>query len=160
MQLPCIQCKGSNPRHYCGRSYCPIIAKSEARFKVKERVGKQDFSGSSPSPFVGRYGYPFVNVGVLSVEERDSWVYDAPRYWADSDYDIQRVAGLRSALINSRFQPSMFMNLMFGSPTQLNFERNIKTYCTLMPLMVNGVLLLSLNNCALKSSRMKPTLLN
>ena len=27
---------------------------------------KEDFFGSSPAPFVGRYGYPYVNVGILA----------------------------------------------------------------------------------------------
>ncbi len=103
MHIPCIRCKGNNPQLYCGRTYCPIIAKSEALFKVKEKTTKQDFFGSSPSPFVGRFGYPRINVGVLSTEEQDSWVYDAPRYWAESNFEIPQIIDFRSALINSRF---------------------------------------------------------
>lgn len=103
MNIPCIKCKGNNPQVFCGRTYCPIVAKSEALFKVRKSA-KQDFFGSSPSPFVGRYGYPKINVGVLSVEEQDSWMYDAPRYWAAADMEIQQVVNYRSALINSRFR--------------------------------------------------------
>lgn len=104
MQIPCIRCKGSDPMRYCGRTYCPIIAKSNALFKVKEKTTKQDFFGSSPSPFVGRYGYPNINVGVLSVEEENSWEYDAPRHWAKSDFDIPKIIDYRSSLINSRMK--------------------------------------------------------
>ncbi|MFH1398540.1 MAG: Nre family DNA repair protein [Candidatus Woesearchaeota archaeon] len=100
--LACIQCKGNNPKRFCGRSYCPIIAKSEARFKVERKI-KDSFFGSSPSPFVGRFGYPNVNVGVLSVEERDSSEHDAPRFWAEHDYKIPKIVDLRSSLVNSQF---------------------------------------------------------
>jgi hypothetical protein len=103
MNVPCIRCKGNNPRLFCGRSFCPIIAKSEAMFKVRERTAKEDFSGSSPAPFVGRFGYPNVQVGILSVEEKDSGVYDAPRFWAGQNYEIPKIVDYRSALVNSRF---------------------------------------------------------
>jgi hypothetical protein len=104
MNINCIKCKGNNPQFFCGRSYCPIVAKSQAMFKVKDRLGKEDIFGSSPSPFVGRYGYPNVNVGILSVGEPDSSRYDAPRMWAESDYKIPQIVDLRSSLINSRFR--------------------------------------------------------
>ncbi|MBW2970526.1 Nre family DNA repair protein [Candidatus Woesearchaeota archaeon] len=103
MNIPCIKCKGSNPQYFCGRSFCPIIAKSEAMWKVGENNLKEQFAGSSPSPFVGRYGYPKVNVGVLSVDVADSAVYDAPRHWAEHNFGIQQIADYRSSLINSRF---------------------------------------------------------
>lgn len=103
MNIPCIKCKGNNPQLYCGRSFCPIIAKSEAMFKVKEKTAKEDFAGSSPAPFVGRFGYPHVHVGILSVEERDSSEYDAPRLWAGKDYEIPKIIDYRSSLVNSRF---------------------------------------------------------
>ncbi len=110
MNLPCIKCKGRNPEN-CGRSYCPIIAKSEAQFKVK-KPSKKDLFGSSPTPFVGRFGYPNVNVGVLSVED-DSSIYDAPRLWSTQDFDIPRIVDLRSSLVNSRFKVHIKGNSKF-----------------------------------------------
>ncbi len=107
----CITCKGKDPQRYCGRMYCPIFAKAESMFKINEKLTKKDFFGESPSPFVGRYGYPCVNVGILSPAISDSqrgseeiWQYDAPRYWAASDYSIPKIIDFRSSLINSRFR--------------------------------------------------------
>ncbi len=103
MKVQCVKCKG---RGFCGRTFCPLIAKSEAAFKIKERLGKEDFFGSAPAPFIGHYGYPNLNVGILSLQEnkQDAWLYDAPRYWAQHNYQIQQIIEYRSELVNSRFK--------------------------------------------------------
>ena len=69
-------------------------------------LDKSDFSSSSPAPFVGYYGYPNVNVGILSPAkiEKKAELYDAPRYWADHNFKIPEIVDLRSSLINSRFK--------------------------------------------------------
>ncbi len=103
MQPLCLKCKG---RGFCGRSFCPIYAKSQAIFKVEKILNKSDFASSSPAPFVGHYGYPNVNVGILSPAklEEDAELYDAPQYWADHNFKIPKIVDLRSSLINSRFK--------------------------------------------------------
>ncbi len=103
MQPLCLKCKG---RGFCGRSFCPIYAKSQAIFKVEKILNKSDFASSSPAPFVGHYGYPKVNVGILSPAklEEDAELYDAPQYWADHNFKIPKIVDLRSSLINSRFK--------------------------------------------------------
>lgn len=108
MRIPCIQCKGRNPAN-CGRTFCPITAKSEALFRVKNKLESESFFGSAPAPFVGRFGYPEVNVGILAPPEvsADAWLYDAPRYWAEHDYEIPQIIDLRSSLINSRFKANV-----------------------------------------------------
>lgn len=64
------------------------------------------FSGSSPTPFIGQYGYPRVNVGIMSpIEHQEqAWEYDAPRYWAKKGKQIADIVGYRTQLVNSRFQ--------------------------------------------------------
>jgi hypothetical protein len=103
MNIRCLQCKGSNPRRNCGREFCPIVAKSEATFRVSKSLTDKDFQGSSPAPFVGRFGYPNVNIGILSPPEikDNAWEYDAPRHWALHDYSIPQIIDFRSELINS-----------------------------------------------------------
>ena len=105
MRIPCIKCKGRNPAN-CGRTFCPIVAKSEALFKVKDKMNKEDFFGASPAPFVGRFGYPHINVGILSPPEQkpDAWLHDAPGHWSKEEFKIPQIIDLRSSLINSRFQ--------------------------------------------------------
>lgn len=101
MNICCVKCKG---RGFCGRSSCPHIMRSEAMFKVKP-ILEQDFQGESPAPFIGHYGYPYLNVGILSpFGEKDTWEYDAPRYWAESNYEIPKIVDFRSSLVNSRFK--------------------------------------------------------
>lgn len=106
MNIPCIKCKGATPLQSCGRTFCPIIAKSQALSKVKDKITSEDFFGSSPSVFVGHHGYPYVNVGILSPPEKDeeTWLYDAPSYWAEHNFQIPRIIDFRSSLINSRFK--------------------------------------------------------
>lgn len=106
MNIPCIKCKGSDPMHACGRSFCPIVAKSQAMFKVKPNIDKESFSGSSPNVFIGHNFYPNLYVGILSPPERkeDAWVYDAPAKWASDNLQIPEIMNYRSALINSRFR--------------------------------------------------------
>lgn len=101
--MRCVKCKG---RKQCGRSFCPIIAKSQARFQVKKVLTKENFEGSIPSVFVGHYGYPSVNVGMLGLGEvkDDAWEYDAPNHWSENDYSIDKVINFRSSLINSNFK--------------------------------------------------------
>ncbi len=99
----CIYCKGFHPNTE-GRTYCPVVIKTQSLFKVKEMLKSETFAGSSPAPFIGRMGYPEVNVGLLSIPEikEDAWLHDAPQHWASENFQIPKVAELRSTLVNSR----------------------------------------------------------
>ena len=69
-----------------------------------QKMKQKDFSGGAPAPFVGHYGYPNVNVGILAPPDiSDSWEYDAPKHWAAENYGVGDVVDLRSGLVNSRF---------------------------------------------------------
>ena len=116
MNVRCIKCQGKG---HCGRSFCPIYAKSEAMFKVRKEV-KEDFSGSAPNVFVGRYGYPNVNVGILSPSEQvgDAWLYDAPRHWAEKDFGIRKIIDYRSSLVNSRYKMDVKLRHKFLDVSQ------------------------------------------
>ena len=105
MHIPCLKCKGRDPARFCGRTFCPLIAKSMARFNVEKKLTKSDFFGASPAPFIGHYGYPNLNVGVLSPPDQPENIseYDAPRFWAEHNYQIPQIINFRSELINSRF---------------------------------------------------------
>ncbi|HLD40518.1 MAG TPA: hypothetical protein VJB13_05270 [Candidatus Nanoarchaeia archaeon] len=69
---------------------------------------KTDFQGSAPAPFIGRFGYPQVNVGVLSPQfSGDTSRYDSPRFWSSENAAIGNIASLRYGLVNSRTQASV-----------------------------------------------------
>ena len=100
MKVPCIKCKG---RRFCGRDFCPIYAKAEAMVKTVDLIEKEDFfANSPPSVFVGRIGYPKVNVGVLSPSQviENVWQYDNPRFWFNNNTSIKDIINFRSSLIN------------------------------------------------------------
>ncbi|MFH1503222.1 MAG: hypothetical protein ABIE36_01030 [Candidatus Diapherotrites archaeon] len=81
---------------------------AETGFKIKDlsKISRID-SISPPSVFVGsKLKYPLVNVGILSPlsKDEDAWLYDDAKYWAENNFGIEEVIGLRNSLINSRFQ--------------------------------------------------------
>jgi hypothetical protein len=66
--------------------------------RLQGKIGK-DFFGPSYSVFVGRYGYPRVNVGpMVAVEDRPS--LDSPNQWLNKDYSD--IVELRSLLLRSK----------------------------------------------------------
>ncbi|MFB6100795.1 MAG: hypothetical protein ABEK16_06005 [Candidatus Nanohalobium sp.] len=68
---------------------------------------KKHFQGKTPSVFIGSHNYPKVNTGVLSPQHLgSSEMMDSPREWYDSDFSIEKIASLRTSLVNSkkRFQ--------------------------------------------------------
>jgi len=64
---------------------------------------KQQFQGSAPAPFIGRFGYPNVNIGILSPQFTGEMErYDSPRLWAKNNFGIGEIAANRYSLVNSR----------------------------------------------------------
>lgn len=102
MNLRCIHCAGKG---VCGRSVCPIQQKINSQTKINQTF-KKDFFGASPNIFVGRFGYPDVNVGMLS-NENITKEYDNPGLWSKDNYQIPKLIDLRSSLINSRFKANV-----------------------------------------------------
>ncbi|MBI2651196.1 hypothetical protein HYX01_01890 [Candidatus Woesearchaeota archaeon] len=103
MQLPKYTVK-NHPLFNCGNVNCPICAKAYSMLKVKKIIAKENFSSDSVAPFVGRYNYPNINIGILTTpeEKEDAWLYDAPKYWAYNNFQIPQIIDFRSSLINSR----------------------------------------------------------
>jgi DNA repair protein NreA len=110
--MDCISCKG---KHYqqplvCGKQTCPIYSKTKL-FKSK-KLTKQEFLGTPPTVFVGRFNYPKINVGIVSTPEEtiNAEIYDDPRTWGKNKLPIEQVVDFRSSLINSRFQSEVKYN--------------------------------------------------
>ena len=96
----CLKCKGKG---YCGKP-CPILAKFNFLGKIKTQ-----FSGSSPPEiFVGRYGYPHVNAGILAPQETgDTEDFSLPENWHQKGLSIDEIMSLRSKLIYGRFKTTI-----------------------------------------------------
>ncbi len=84
------------------------ISPEEARRKLKSVMPsterKKRFQGSSPpSVFIGSHNYPKVNTGVLSPQHGGNpGKLDSPGDWYGEGYSIEKVASLRTSLVNSR----------------------------------------------------------
>jgi len=105
MQPQFKQHKGFDPLGDCGKGRCPVCARNNAIFRVKNTIQKEQFTSDGVAPFVGRYGYPYVNIGILAPPEQreDAWLYDAPKYWAAENFEIPKIVDFRSSLLNSRY---------------------------------------------------------
>ncbi len=105
MHIPFKKHANYDPLGDCGKGKCPLCARQIALLNVKSQITKENFSTDAVSPFVGRFGYPNINVGIMAPpqEKDDSWLYDAPKYWAVNNFEIPRIVDFRSSLLNSRY---------------------------------------------------------
>ncbi len=99
MDFSCPYCGGSRLYHLRN---CPKVY-SLVKKKQFNETSKKEYFGESPNVFIGRYGYPRVNVGFLSNNQVPKDI-DAPKLWSKKEYKIPKIVDLRSSLINSRFK--------------------------------------------------------
>ncbi len=104
MNIPFKRHEGYDPLGDCGKGKCPICARNQAQIKIASSLPGKQFQSDAISPFVGKFGYPCINLGILAPPkpQEDSILYDAPKYWAHKKYDIPAIVGFRSSLLNSR----------------------------------------------------------
>lgn len=88
--MHCIFCQSTEHNY----RNCP------SAFSTKKRSFKQNYTGETPNVFVGRHGYPKVNVGLLNTEEYNE--HDNPLLWSKEKYSIPKIVDLRSELVNAR----------------------------------------------------------
>ncbi len=79
----CLACRGG--KYLCGLAYCPIMV----RITLPSIEINNIIEGSTPpSIFVGRIGYPRVNVGpLLTPFNDDARIYDTPELWSNLKLD-------------------------------------------------------------------------
>jgi DNA repair protein NreA len=75
-------------------------------FEALDLDSNEFFGNSPPSVFVGRFGYPQVNVGVLSPvgSRKDAYLMDSPKDWVNLNLKDEDILRLRAQLVNSRFK--------------------------------------------------------
>ena len=77
---------------------------------------KKHFSGKSPDVLIGSFGYPFVNLGALSSEDK---VSSDPKDYLDANLNIDSILKERQSLINSKLVvPVRKLGLKFVEQTQ------------------------------------------
>jgi hypothetical protein len=97
----CVTCRG---RGFCKKP-CRIYK------KIKDFIPKTKthFSGNSPPEvFIGRYGYPHINAGILSPDfsevEDNIQEFSMPEIWHEKNLPISQVLSNRGKLIYGRFK--------------------------------------------------------
>lgn len=98
----CILCKGS--RDLCRKGRCELLDSINARFpQMRSAKRTKDLFGSSPPTlFVGRYGYPSVDVGPMLSQDPipAAWRLNTPEFWYGKTIDD--IISLRTELVRSR----------------------------------------------------------
>ena len=79
----------------------PVYVKIAAQKKFNQRA-KQDYMGQAPNIFVGRFGYPNINVGFLNTEQYNE--NDNVLHWKKQAFSIPKIIDLRTNLINAPFK--------------------------------------------------------
>jgi hypothetical protein len=93
----CSICKGG--KMLCGKTICPIMERLGAFTSMFQSIKGTEIDGSSPpSVFVGRIGYPYVQIGPLTPTfYGNTEILDAPEQWFGKS--IKEIIGYRSQLI-------------------------------------------------------------
>lgn len=96
----CVLCRGA--KLLCGKSTCPVLVKYYAHTKVMPLIDGFELSGASPpGVFVGRMGYPKVNVGPLIPPlHGDTSYLDLPELWGDKE--IEDIVSFRFQLVRGK----------------------------------------------------------
>jgi DNA repair protein NreA len=86
--MQCAVCKGKG---MCGLPRCPIITRFHAQVTVNP---SSSYQGSSPSVFIGSYGYPDVRGGPLLINDSDN-----PPEWINRNLGMEDIVGIRARTI-------------------------------------------------------------
>lgn len=86
--MQCAECKGKG---LCGLPRCPIVSRFHAQVAMKPA---SSYQGSSPSVFIGSFGYPAIRGGPLLINDRDS-----PPDWLACHLGMDEIVGIRARTI-------------------------------------------------------------
>jgi DNA repair protein NreA len=107
----CLMCKGS--RMLCGNSYCPLLSKIKSKAQLPKI--KENFSGPSGNIFVGRYGYPNINIGPIA--SFDHLENKSPAQLFGTDYN--NVIDTFTKLVRGEIKQDIFSKNKFVQENQL-----------------------------------------
>ena len=89
--MRCAECKGKG---MCGLPRCPIVSRFHAQVDMKPA---SSYQGSSPSVFIGSYGWPDMHGGPLLINDSDN-----PPDWLAQKFGIEEIVRLRARTIRGR----------------------------------------------------------
>ena len=98
----CNICKGT--RKLCGKDRCPLMLKFYSQQRLLPKIDSKDIAGCSPpAVFVGRHGYPKVEIGpLLPAEFGDTSLMDTPERWVGRSID--EIADMRFRLVRGKYR--------------------------------------------------------
>lgn len=98
----CAICKGA--KLLCGKNSCPILLKFYFYTRTKELIDNFFIDGySPPSVFIGRFGYPYVNIGPLIPPiKEDTSLMDTPELWIGKS--IEDIVNFRTQLVRGKYR--------------------------------------------------------
>lgn len=99
--IRCLTCRGR--KNLCGKDQCPILVRYYSSQKVSKLINSTHLDGSSPpSVFIGRWGYPKVNIGPLVPPHKgNTSLMDTPEEW--QNITIDNLVDFRSSLVRGKF---------------------------------------------------------
>lgn len=95
-----MRCRGA--KLLCGKSACPILVRYFADQKVKTLTERSEMDGlSPPGVFIGRYGYPNVDIGpFISPVSEGVEIMDTPERWVGKSLD--EITQMRFSLVRGK----------------------------------------------------------
>ncbi|MEA2053902.1 MAG: Nre family DNA repair protein [Candidatus Thermoplasmatota archaeon] len=101
----CLKCRGA--KLLCGKERCPILVKFYSSMKTKPLIDSISIHGSTPpSVFIGREGYPKVNIGpMLPPIQGDTSFIDTPEQWIGRGIDD--IVDFRMKLVRGKYLTSV-----------------------------------------------------
>jgi len=89
--MRCAECKGKG---MCGLPRCPIVSRFHAQVAMKPT---SSYQGSSPSVFIGSYGWPDMHGGPLLINDSDN-----PPDWLSQNFGMEEIVSIRARTIRGR----------------------------------------------------------
>ena len=98
----CSICKGAH--RLCGKDRCPLMVKFYSQQRTRPLIDSTELAGSSPpSVFVGRYGYPKIDIGPLIPPEfGDTSLMGTPERWVGKSID--EIVDFRFRLVRGKYR--------------------------------------------------------
>lgn len=97
----CVKCKAS--KMLCGKPRCPLLVRYHSLMKTVPLLDLHLEGSSPPGVFVGRFGYPKLNVGPLVPPfHGDTSLLDSPESWLD--LSIDDFVSFRSQLVRGLYK--------------------------------------------------------